>query len=126
MPVIRIPTSLYQRLEKYAEGFDTPVHVIERLLNEHEGLETSPTPTSHETPEKPILTFTPNEETFRLHLVENKRAKVVLHYSDGTTEQKDWIANNFKETSNLRGNIWSGYLRGWKDNHITTADFIAT
>ncbi|SVC73601.1 uncharacterized protein METZ01_LOCUS326455, partial [marine metagenome] len=28
-PVIRIPDSLYNRLEKHAEGFDSPSNVIE-------------------------------------------------------------------------------------------------
>lgn len=36
--VIRIPTSVYSRLEQYAEGFDTPANVIEKLLNHFEGL----------------------------------------------------------------------------------------
>ena len=34
---IRINDELYTRLEKHAEGFDTPEHVIERLLNHYEG-----------------------------------------------------------------------------------------
>lgn len=38
MPVIRIPDPLYKRLQAIAEPFvDTPVTVIERLLNEYEG-----------------------------------------------------------------------------------------
>lgn len=35
-PVIRIPESLYSRLEKHAQGFDTPTNVIERLLEYYE------------------------------------------------------------------------------------------
>ena len=35
--VIRIPTNIYNRLEKHAQGFDTPANVIERLLNSYEG-----------------------------------------------------------------------------------------
>jgi hypothetical protein len=38
-PVIRIPDALYARLEKHAQGFDTPAAVIERLLNKVEGVE---------------------------------------------------------------------------------------
>ena len=34
--VVRIPTNIYSRLEKHARGFDTPVNVIERLLNHYE------------------------------------------------------------------------------------------
>ena len=38
MPVIRISDTLYARLGKIALGFDTPANVIEKLLNEHEGV----------------------------------------------------------------------------------------
>ncbi|GAA5316345.1 MAG: hypothetical protein AseanaTS_15490 [Candidatus Pelagadaptatus aseana] len=36
--VVRIPHEIYSRLEKHAQGFDTPANVIERLLNHYEGL----------------------------------------------------------------------------------------
>lgn len=35
--VVRIPANIYARLARYARGFDTPVNVIERLLNHYEG-----------------------------------------------------------------------------------------
>lgn len=35
---IKLPTHLYKRLEKHAEGFDTPVNVIEKILNYYEGI----------------------------------------------------------------------------------------
>jgi len=34
--VVRIPKNIYTRLAKHAMGFDTPVNVIERLLNHYE------------------------------------------------------------------------------------------
>ncbi len=34
--VIRIPQHIYSRLEKLAEGFDTPANVIDRLLDHYE------------------------------------------------------------------------------------------
>ena len=37
-PVIRISDNLYQRLEAYASGFDTPANVIETILNKYEGV----------------------------------------------------------------------------------------
>ena len=40
--VIKLPPSIYSRLEQHAEGFDTPVNVIEKLLNHYEGVEDSP------------------------------------------------------------------------------------
>ena len=45
--VIRIPSNVYSRLERHAQGFDTPANVIEKLLNHYEGVnfqeEKSPT-----------------------------------------------------------------------------------
>lgn len=41
-PVIRISESLYQRLSAHAEGFDTPANVIERLLDQVEGVSPAP------------------------------------------------------------------------------------
>jgi hypothetical protein len=37
--VIKLPVHLYKRLEHHAQGFDTPVNVIERILNHYEGIE---------------------------------------------------------------------------------------
>ncbi|MCC2605153.1 hypothetical protein [Planctobacterium marinum] len=37
--VIRVPSTVYSRLENLAQGFDTPVNVIERLLNHYEGVD---------------------------------------------------------------------------------------
>jgi hypothetical protein len=34
---IKIPSEIFERLEKHAKGFDTPANVIERLLNLAEG-----------------------------------------------------------------------------------------
>ena len=45
-PVIRISDELYDRLAKHAEGFDTPANVIERLLDDAEGVQRSTSPKS--------------------------------------------------------------------------------
>jgi hypothetical protein len=37
-PVIRVTDELFDRLESHAVGFDTPSRVIERLLDQHEGV----------------------------------------------------------------------------------------
>ena len=54
-PVIRIPDSIYKRLEAYAVGFDNPGNVIERLLNfwDENHRKGSKTPT--EIPPKPSI-----------------------------------------------------------------------
>ena len=37
-PVIRLSSDVYKRLECHASGFDTPANVIEKLLNNYEGI----------------------------------------------------------------------------------------
>lgn len=37
-PVIRVTDELFARLESHAVGFDTPSRVIERLLDQHDGV----------------------------------------------------------------------------------------
>ena len=127
MPVIRIPQELFQRLGQYAKGFDTPSNVIERLLNEKEGIVESSTvsfaPESLESASKPELVFQPNEPSFKRGLIQRSPAKVTLTYIDGSFVEKLWSPTRFTESSNLRANIWSGYLRGWKDEGIVKAEF---
>lgn len=110
---IDISDETYSRLEKHAKGFDTPEAVIERLLDQVEG-----------TPEtKPDLIFTPSDESkFKLELIKSKVAEVVLYKTDGSREINRWNANKISESSNLRGNLWSGPLRGWKGKGIKRAE----
>ncbi|MEZ8297481.1 hypothetical protein AB6D11_27255 [Vibrio splendidus] len=111
---IDVSPETYTKLEALAQGFDTPEAVIIRLINAIEGKEES----------KPILSFYPNDETiFKQKLIETKEAEVVLYKSDGSREITRWNANRISETSNLRGNLWSGFLRGWKTKGITSAEF---
>jgi len=44
-------------------------------------------------------------------------------YTDGREENDTWIANNFKENSDVRNNIRSGPLRDWKNKKIIKAIF---
>jgi len=122
-PVIRIPESLYKRLENLAEGFDTPANVIEKLLNQYsddglsvDDLEAIPS-------KKPQLVFYPeNDDDFKDLLITHKKAYIRLHKKDGTIENIIWKANRFSKNSNLRGNLWSGYLRGWKAKGVIKAE----
>lgn len=122
MAVVRLSAELYRRLEKHAEGFDTPANVIEKILNEYEGV-TDSTPEYVPPDSKPLLVFIPDEETFRTRLLERKVATRTLYHRDGTVEEKLWKANSFSPSSNLRGNIWSGPLRGWEVQGIIKAEF---
>jgi len=51
--VIRIPNELHERLANYAEGFDTPANVIERMLNQYE--EIAPSTASNDDVEEPVV-----------------------------------------------------------------------
>lgn len=110
---IELANSTYSRLEKLAEGFDTPESVIIRLLDGAEG----------KSEVKPTLSFRPtNENEFKLKLIQTRQAEVVIYKNDGSREVVRWNANRLSESSNLRGNLWSGFLRGWKNNGINRVE----
>lgn len=110
---IEVSNETYSRLEKIAVGFDTPEAVIKRLLDQVEGKPDT----------KPTLSFFPENETdFKHALIKSKEAEVVLYKVDGTREINRWNANRLTESSNLRGNLWSGPLRNWKEKGIQKAE----
>ncbi len=117
MPVsITVSDEIFQRLEKLAIGFDTPERVIERLLD---GVNAD----SHKsTDARPTLTFLPDEATFKNELLARKIAQVVLHFQDGERDVLHWNASRFQPSSKLRANLWSGFLRNWKERGITAAE----
>lgn len=102
---IEISDSTYNRLEKLAEGFDTPDTVISRLLDSVEGTVES----------KPEIVLCPSdEEHFKRLLLRDQLAEVAIYKSDMSREVSQWVAKRFTESSNLKANLWSGYLRDWK------------
>jgi hypothetical protein len=110
---IELTSTTFSRLEQLAVGFDTPETVIIRLLDANEG----------KTDNKPELTFFPSDEIqFKRQLISSKEAEVVLYKHNYPREILHWNASRLSETSNLRGNLWSGMLRGWKKKGITKAD----
>jgi len=115
-PVIRISDELYARLESNAVGFDTPSALIERLLDRCDGINQAE---SSESMTKPELIFNPSdEEKFKINLIKKQQAQVILYKQNGTFERRIWNASRLSESSNLRGNLWSGLLRGWKKKGI--------
>lgn len=123
-PVIRISDELYNKLEKLAVGFDTPTAVIERLVNIHGNVDVSQEKwAGSKALKKPELVFYPSEDEFKFQLIEKKVASVVLYMKDGSSESLEWRANRFSSDSNLRANLWSGYLRGWEEKGIVKAEF---
>lgn len=127
MPVVRISQKLFNRLEAHARGFDTPAEVITRILDAYEGKDPDIEPASRKDVNgtKPVLAFFPDEDSFRKHLIDGNDGRVVLICADGSKEEKVWNSVRFKSTSNLRANIWSGYLRGWRESGIVKAEFHA-
>jgi len=132
-PVIRIPDDLYRRLERHANGFDTPSNVIEKLLNVYEGAgeEGPKTPAEDNNiqafvaPSSLEILYHPGpEETFKERFLESKLAYIKLYYTDGTTKDKVWKAGRFSESSSVKGNLLSGYLRGWRDKGIFKAELV--
>ena len=111
---IEISEKTYARLSEMAAGFETPDSVIRRMLDELAGA-----------PEqKPELIFSPaNEDEFKSKLIKSKKATVIIYKNNGEQETKTWKVNRLSEDSNLRGNIWSGLMRGWKGKGIVKAEF---
>ena len=111
---IQISTETYSRLEKLAQGFDTPESVIIRLLDNH---------INNTEEAKPTITFSPSDENlFKNELIKRKEAEVVLYKIDGSREIHHWNATKISEKSNLRANLWSGFLRDWKQKGIKYAE----
>lgn len=111
---IDIKESTFKRLEGFAIGFDSPDAAINRLLDKVE----------NKANKKPVLKLFPNDEEYFLKsLVRDRGAEVVLYYSDGSRKITHWNAKKITEKSNLRGNLWSGFLRGWEGKGIVSAEF---
>lgn len=112
---IEISNDTYKRLGKRVVGFDSPENVIHRLLDQAEG----------KTTEKPELFFVPeNEAEFKVQLLQTKEAEITLYKIDGSREILYWNAYRLKPESNLRGNLWSGQLRGWQEKGIVKAELM--
>jgi hypothetical protein len=124
---IRIPANLYQRLSLHAKGFETPANVIEKILNFYEaeqGVESTSNvePVINAPVSLEIIYYPSDEHSFKQALLQTKRAYIMLHKVDGTTELKEWNATRFDVNSDVNGNLRSGYLRGWKNKGIFKAE----
>jgi len=92
---IRIPSSIYSRLEKHACGFDTPINVIERLLDYYE----NSNPADSE-----LVTNQPSVKETRSYgnSVEDwkEAAEIALGFKQGTTsldDNADFIRNIYEK-----------------------------
>jgi len=129
--VIRIPSDLFVRLEKLASGFDTPANVIRRLLDYYESEQTmqeesKPRQYVQQATDRPEIILQPEgERAFKSALLRSKAAWVLIHKSDGATHLYKWRATRFKKTSDVKKNLYSGYLRNWRKKGIVKCE-IAT
>ena len=127
--VVRIPINLYNRLSVHANGFETPANVIENILNyyeKHKGLKSSIKQSLPQLTKQPthleIVYYPSNEQNFKDLLIQTKKAYILLHKQDETSEIKEWNAKNFDKNSQVNGNLRSGQLRGWKSKGIYKAE----
>lgn len=108
MPIIRISDNLHKRLENHAIGFDTPANVIEKLLNQIEGVEVlEETKVNKSRSLLPITLIPEDTATFKDALLKSKKAIMYIKYQNGDTEEKKWNASRFREDSGVIGNLRS-------------------
>lgn len=111
---ITLSDATYNRLAALARGFETPEQVINRLIDAvHADPSTKPE----------LLLCPPNEDEFKNALLVSKQAKVEMFRKDGTCETGIWKARSISKDSSILSNIWSGYLRNWKEKEIVRAVF---
>lgn len=128
---ITMSSELYARLASHAKGFDTPTNVIERILDFFEEHQKCSTAKELENPKVnlpvasyslEVVFFPDGEEAFKKALLEKRLAWVKLYKTDGSFVVKLWKAHDFREESDLMGNLRSGYLRGWRHKGICRAE----
>ena len=133
---IEISVTLYERLGKLAQTFETPQDVITRLLDfykmeeiDSSSLDPKITTIKKTSPQnvrkynKLDIIFYPEDLIqFKSSLLKEKQAWVLLHMNDGSKTLHQWNASRFTESSDVLGNLRSGYLRDWRDKGIISAD----
>lgn len=135
---IEVSSNLYERLGKLAQTFETPQDVIVRLLDsfeevgskiESDSIVNEATSILRNEPKnvrrynKLDINFSPSDLVqFKSLLLKEKQAWVLLHMVDGSKNLHQWNASRFSETSDVLGNLRSGYLRDWRDKGIISAD----
>ncbi len=134
--VIRITDEVYERLEKLAKGFDTPSKIIGTLLDKNEEKlpgtavlggkdvnDGAPQPPPPLLITKPEIRYFPSPEgRFKQKLLTNKKAYLKIFFLDGQTQTKEWTISRFSDESSVKQNLFSGYLRGWREKKIWRID----
>ena len=99
--VIRLSPELYARLERHAEGFDTPANVIEMLLNHYEGVE-------HEVIGKSTTTISPEKDftKFSFNNFSYGKGRLVL------AVVKEYVTNNPDVSFDELLTVFPAHLQG--------------
>jgi hypothetical protein len=133
--VIRIPISLYKRLENHVTGFDnSPAKIIEKILDFYEnnkGLVID-NPVSVTIPSPPPsnsleIIYHPynNQDSFSRDFLKKQLAYIRVYKTDGSTEVFTWRlreSQGFTINSSVKANLMTGRLRGWKEKGIYKAE----
>ncbi|MEZ9702413.1 hypothetical protein AB4455_21655 [Vibrio sp. 10N.261.46.E12] len=107
MKKIEISDENYLALCSLSRSNEAPNEVLTRLL---------------QISNKPTISFGDlNVDGFKDALLRTKVAQVCIEYHDRKDRDiRTWKATNIKETSNIKGNIQSNYLRSWKSEGISS------
>ncbi|MBA5249036.1 MAG: hypothetical protein FE834_05815 [Gammaproteobacteria bacterium] len=143
--VIKIDEQLYQRLSTHVKGFETPSQVINKILDFYEkenNIESNSVENmidryekeNNITSDSPIqllvsatrldIIYHPinDENAFKRALLKTKLAYVKMYKTNGESEIAEWHATRFTESSSVKGNLTSGYLRDWRNRGIFKAE----
>jgi hypothetical protein len=124
---IEISNTLYERLSVHAKGFDTPANVIERILDYYEDKQGIDSKEKFSNEIKiplsmDIIYFPSAKNEFKQKLLQSGKAYILLYKIDGSTELKEWKVSKLNESSDIKANLLSGHLRGWKNKGIYKAE----
>lgn len=120
--VVRIPANIYTRLASHAKGFDTPINVIERLLNHYEECsyassaeESSKASTSGKASSQGFATETGETKT-RQNTVEDwkEHVEIVMGYKEGETNigTPSWTRKIYEDFCNGEASFGATSAKG--------------
>lgn len=116
--VVRIPANIYTRLAKHAKGFDTPINVIEMLLNHYEASsseEHSKASSSGKASSQGFGTETGETKT-RQNTVEDwkEHVEIVMGYKEGETNigTPSWTRKIYEDFCNGEASFGATSAKG--------------
>ncbi|KAA0257298.1 hypothetical protein FHQ18_09620 [Deferribacter autotrophicus] len=120
--IIKLTSETYERLANLAKPFETEEALINRLIDfyiqQNNKSKVIRGYNEKDKVKKPLLIFHPDEFTFFKDILSKKIAYGIIYYKNGDKEYITWKAHKLKPTSNLRANLYSGYLRNWRKKGI--------